>query len=81
MTDEVRLSRNAEHTVRRRNRADQTRSIRRLEQIAAEPRGPASTPLTNAGGLRSARVGAWRIIFTSNDDAQVIGVDDMGPRG
>jgi mRNA interferase RelE/StbE len=81
MTFEVRLSRNAENYLRRLGRADQARIVRRLEQIAADPAGPSSKPLRNAGEYRSARVGDWRIILTIDEAAQTIDVADIGPRG
>jgi mRNA interferase RelE/StbE len=78
---EVRLSRIAERYLRRLSRPDQSRIIRRLEQIASDPSGPASRPLTNAAGFRSARVGDWRIVLRIDDEARVIEVADIGPRG
>lgn len=81
MSYDVRLSRNAESYIRRLGRPDQARIVRRLEQIAEDPHGPASKPLKNAGTLRSARVGDWRIILSINDSAQAIDVVDIGPRG
>ena len=81
MTYTVRLSRNAEHAIRRLTHSDRARVIQRLEQIAAEPRGRAGKALTNAPGYHSSRVGDWRIIFSIDDDDQMIDIVDVGPRG
>jgi len=78
---EVRLSRNAEGYLRRLRRADQERILGRLQQIAANPFGPYSKPLSNLAGRRSARVGDWRVILTLDHDQRLVNVSDIGPRG
>ena len=81
MTHEVRLSKDAARYLERLRREDQGRIVRRLEQIAADPTGPHSKPLTNARGFRSGRVGGWRILFVVDEPEQAILVTDIGPRG
>jgi mRNA-degrading endonuclease RelE of RelBE toxin-antitoxin system len=54
---------------------------RRIDQIAADPYGPLTKPLTNLSGRRAARVGDYRIVFTVDDDDKTIGISDIGPRG
>ena len=78
---EVRLSNDAVRYLRRLRRQDQERIVRRLQQIAANPLGPYSKPLTNLLGHRSARVGGWRIILTLDHDQGLVNVSDLGPRG
>jgi mRNA interferase RelE/StbE len=81
MTYDVRLSRDAARYLERLRPDDQRRMVRRLEQVAADPAGSYSKPLTNAPGFRSARVGEWRILFVINDEERAIEVTDIGPRG
>lgn len=52
-----------------------------MEQIAEDPHGPHAKGLTHTGGLRSARVGGWRIIFAVDDGNRILDVVDIGPRG
>lgn len=81
MTYEVRLDRRPDNYLRRLDRRTQERINRRLEQIATNPYDPKTRPLTNAQGLRAARVGDWRILFFVNDDAHIVQIVDIGPRG
>jgi mRNA-degrading endonuclease RelE of RelBE toxin-antitoxin system len=53
----------------------------RIDQIAADPHGPHTKPLTNLVGRRAARVGGYRIIFAVDDEARVVNISDIGPRG
>jgi mRNA interferase RelE/StbE len=78
---EVRIARQAESYLRRLDRRTRDRILDRLDQIAGNPHGPHSKPLTNAAGRRSARVGGWRIIFSVDDEARIINVSVIGPRG
>ena len=81
MSYDVRISRQAERYVRRLDRRAQERSVRRLAQLAENPRGPYTKPLTNAAGRWASRVGDWRIIFAIDDEARVVDVSVIGPRG
>ena len=80
MSYQVNLSHDACGYLRRLDSRSQRRVIRRLEELAESPRGH-SKPMTGPGQLRTTRVGTWRIIFTVNDDEEVILVRDIGPRG
>ena len=81
MSYELRIARQAERYVRRLNSRSQDRILRRLAQIAENPRGPYTKPLTNAAGRWASRVGGWRIIFTIDDERRVVDVSVIGPRG
>ena len=81
MSYRIELSRQAAHYLRRLNRPDQERMARRIDQIAADPYGQHTKALTNLTGRRAARVGAYRIIFTVDDQAQIVSISDIGPRG
>lgn len=78
---EVRIARQAGSYLRRLDRRAQERVLRRLEQIAADPYGPHTKPLQAVAGRRAARVGGWRIVFSVNDEARVVDVSAIGPRG
>ncbi len=60
---EIILSRQAGRYLERLDRTAQQRIIDRLEQLAKNPRDLFTKPLTNAEGLRSSRVGTWRIVY------------------
>lgn len=81
MTYEVRTARQAQRYLLRLDRRSQARIMRRLAQLANGPRGPYSKPLTNAAGRWVSRVGDWRIIFTIDDEEDVVAVSHIGPRG
>lgn len=81
MSYEIRIARQAERYIRRLDRRAQERIMRRLAQLADNPRGPYTKPLTNAAGRWVSRVGDWRIIFTINDQARTVDVSLIGPRG
>jgi mRNA interferase RelE/StbE len=78
---EVRVARQAEAYLRRLDRRAQGRLLRRLEQIAIDPFGPHTKSLTSAEGRRAARVGGWRIVFSVDEEARVVNVSAIGPRG
>ena len=81
MTYEVRLSREADRYLRRLDEATQQRIQLRLMQIAADPFGPQTKALTGAQGLRAARVGGYRLLFSVDAEAMVVRVSVIGPRG
>jgi mRNA interferase RelE/StbE len=81
MTYEVRLSRDAEAYLRHLDEATQERIRERLAQVAADPFGPQTKALTGAGGLRSARVGGYRMLFRVDRTEMTVGVSVIGPRG
>lgn len=51
------------------------------EQLTESPFGPFTKPLTNAQGLRSARVGTWRTVCRVDETAHQLLVSDIAPRG
>ncbi len=81
MSYRVELARDAARYLRRLGRAEQLRMIRRTDQLADDPFGPHTKPLTNLPGRRAARVGGYRIVFTVDQDAKVVRISDIGPRG
>lgn len=81
MNYRVHLSRDAAHYLQRLSRPDQERIARRVDQIATAPYGPHTKPLTNAPGRRAARVGGYRIIFAVDDEAHVVNISAIAPRG
>lgn len=81
MSYEVRVARQAERYLSHLPRRAQERILRRLEQVAADPFGPHTKPLTGLPGRRAARVGDWRIVFAVDGDARRVDVSDIAPRG
>ena len=81
MNYEIHLDRRPENYLRRLDRRMQGRIHRRLRQIAEDPYDPRTRQLTNAEGLRAARVGDWRILFFVSEAPHIVQVVDIGPRG
>ena len=81
MRYQLRIARQAERYLRRLDQRAQERILRRLTQLAENPRGPFTKPLTNAAGRWASRVGGWRILFAIDDEARVVDVSVIGPRG
>lgn len=81
MSYQVRVAGPAQRYVLRLPPAAQARILARIEQIAQDPFGPHAKRLINAAGLRSARVGGWRVIFAVDETQQVLDVVDIGRRG
>jgi mRNA interferase RelE/StbE len=78
---ELRLSRDAERYVERLDTPTRARIINRLNQIASDPFGPITKPLEGHHGMRAARVGGYRIIFSVDVGTREVLVSDIGPRG
>ncbi len=78
---EIILSRQAARYLERLDRTAQQRIVDRLEQLAKNPLGPFTKPLTNAEGLRSSRVGTWRIVYRIDASTHAVQVSDIAPRG
>ncbi|PSR23491.1 MAG: hypothetical protein C7B45_02830 [Sulfobacillus acidophilus] len=78
---EIILSRQAARYLERLDRMAQQRIIDRLEQLAKNPRDLFTKPLTNAEGLRSSRVGTWRIVYRIDEPLHEVQVSDIAPRG
>lgn len=78
----VELSHRAARDLDRLGRDVQERMMKRLEQIAQDPRDARlSGPLTGQGGLRKSRVGGWRMLFTVDDEKQLLNVVTIERRG
>ena len=72
----------ADKDFARLDRAMQARITERVRELATNPYDPRlSQRLTGKGGLRKSRVGGWRIIFTLDDTAKVLGVLTIERRG
>ena len=58
----------------------QQRFLRKLHDLSKDP-FLHTKALRGLEGLRSARVGGWRVIFTVDVGAREISIDHIGPRG
>ena len=59
-----------------------TKRLDRFDELAANPYDPRwSKKLVNAEGLRSSRVGDWRIIHIVSEASKIIYVTAVRPRG
>jgi len=71
--------------MKRRDRLDQAtyqRIERRLDELEANPHDPRiSKPLKGLEGMRSSRVGDWRIVYTIHEKGNMIYVVAIRPRG
>lgn len=81
MSYDVRIAERAFSYLERLDRRTQQRILDRLEQIASDPYGYYTKPLSNARGQRSSRVGNWRIVFAVNDSDRIVDVSIVAPRG
>lgn len=81
MTYGIRLSNRAASYLRRLDRQTEDRILARIDEIARDPLGRYSKPLTNSGGQRSSRIGDLRIIFIINADDSMIEITSIAPRG
>ncbi len=81
MTYDIRVARQAERYFARLPRELRARILNRLEQIAEDPFGAHTKPLTNAQGRRTARVGDYRIVFNVDEAERLVVVSVIAPRG
>ena len=82
MRYDYRLSRRADHALERLHPEARRRVVRRLEQLREDPFDARwSLPLTNAAGLRRARVGDYWIVFRVDRDSHLLFIETLGPRG
>ncbi len=82
MNYEVRLSREALKTLDRMDSKLEKRIRSRLHELSDDPLDPRlSKPLTDMEGLRSSRVGGWRILYTIDNSANAVIVLAVRPRG
>lgn len=76
------LSREAVKRLDRLDRATCARIERRLYELKASPYDPGiSKLLKGPEGVRSSRVGDWRILYTINEKVKTIYVIAIRPRG
>jgi mRNA interferase RelE/StbE len=79
---QVRLSNRATRDLDHLSRNTRDRVLKRLDQLAEDPRDPRfSAPLAGKGGLRKSRVGGWRIIFSVEEAVKVVAVVTIDRRG
>ncbi|MBZ5529705.1 MAG: type II toxin-antitoxin system RelE/ParE family toxin [Acidobacteriia bacterium] len=75
----------AKPAMRKLNHLDGPLKLRirkRLRQLAADPFNPTySKPLNGLNGLRSSRVGDWRILYTLDEVNSALFVTAIRPRG
>ena len=83
MTFTTRYSHEAEKTLARLDRPTQKRVNERLQELERDPfDSRVSKPLRgDLKGLRSSRLGPWRIIYTLDEIREVLYVVSIGPRG
>lgn len=82
MNYEVRLSREAVKALDRMDSKPEKRIRSRLHELSDDPLDPRlSKSLTDMEGLRSSRVGGWRILYTINNSANAVIVIAVRPRG
>ncbi len=77
----VLLERQPEKILRRLPRDLLRRIDAVLRNLATEPRPPGCIKLTGHETLYRLRVGDWRIIYAIDDDALIVLVIEISPRG
>ncbi len=82
MSYSVRLSDPAAKTLARTDKATQRRILARLHELSENPYDPRiSKPFVGMDGMRSSRIGAWRILYTVLLAEKVVYVVAIRPRG
>ena len=82
MSYRTQFSRQAVKRLDRMDRATYEHIERRLDELEANPYDPrVSKPLKELEGMRSSRVGDWRVLYTVNQAAKIIYVVAIRPRG
>ncbi len=71
----------ARRQIKKLDRSIQARVIRRLEQLAEDPRPPGTTKLTAQDNLFRIRDGDYRIIYQIQDEALIILIAKIAHRG
>ncbi len=67
--------------IYRLDRSVQKRIADRLRQLAENPYGHYTKPLTGVDHQRSSRVGGWRIIYTVDEALKTVNVSLIASRG
>jgi mRNA-degrading endonuclease RelE of RelBE toxin-antitoxin system len=78
---DIRIAERAFAYLERLDWRTQQRILDRLDQIASDPYGYFTKPLSNARGQRASRVGSWSIVFSVNDSDRIVNVSLIAPRG
>jgi len=82
VTYEIRLYREAIKALDRMDRKTEERIRRRLRELADNPTASRlSKPLKGMEGLRSSRVGEWRILYVVDELNMAVAVLAVRPRG
>ena len=82
MSYQANLSREALKRLDRLDHSTYQRIERRLYELKADPFDPRiSKSLKGLEGMRSSRVGDWRILYTVNPSIQTIYIVAIRPRG
>lgn len=82
MSYEVRLAKPAIRTLDQTDRTTERRLRKRLKELSEDPCNPRlSKTVVSYEGLRSSRVGGWRILYTTNEEEKTIYVLAIRPRG
>jgi mRNA interferase RelE/StbE len=76
------LSDEAAKTIRRAGTKLRARLENRIRELAENPYDSRlSSPLTGRAGVRKSRVGGWRILFTVDQQRQLLQVAAVDTRG
>lgn len=81
MSYELEIAPRALAYAERLDQRTRNRITSRIEQIKDDPYGFHGKALAGPGRLRVARVGAFRVIYTVDDPAQLVRIRHIGPRG
>ncbi len=82
MSYNIQFSREAAKSLDRMDRTTSDRIQRRLDELEANPHDPRiSKLLKGLEGMRSSRVGSWRILYTISQTTNVIYIVAIRPRG
>lgn len=73
--------RGAEKALQKLPRKLQERIRARIDALGGEPRPRGCTKLAARDGLYRIRIGAYRVVYTVEDDRLLVLVLDVGPRG
>lgn len=80
MSYELKLGRSADTYYQRLDQPTRARIEERFEALAANPFG-SSKSLKGKSGLRSCRVGNLRLILRVEEEASIVRIVAIGPRG
>lgn len=82
MNYQTHFSREAVKRLDRMDRGTCERIERRMEELETNPYDPRiSKPLKELEGMRSSRVGEWRILYTIDRTANILYIVAIRPRG